>query len=136
MVLAGAESANSIVQLSADRISVSGDIYLDGIYKCGTGGSKLITIDTVTIDNISIPANGSATDESVSAAKSNYTPIGVVGYVIANATSSGTGGGNCALTQARIVNSNAVFSIKNVSSSAAKVRVIANILYIASIQGV
>lgn len=136
MVLAGAESANSIVQLSADRISASGDIYLDGIYKCGTGGVKLITIDTVTIDNISIPANGSATDESVSAAKSNYTPIGVVGYVIANATSSGTGGGNCALTQARIVNSDAVFSIKNVSSSAAKVRVIANILYIASIQGV
>ena len=133
---AGSDSSVSSVGINADEIRVNGDLYLEGVYKCGTGGNKILTIDTVTVDNISISANGSATDQSVSATKSSYTPIGVVGYVIANATSSGTGGGNCVLTQARIVNSNAVFSIKNVSSSAVKVRVIANILYISSTQGV
>ena len=135
ITLSSSAGGISKIEATADTFRINSDVDMNGVIK--SGNNKILTIDTVTIDNIIVSAGTAVTDQSVSATKIGYTPIGVIGFLIANATSSGSNSTICELFQCRLVNGSFTCSIRNISSSLnAKVRVIANILYIASTQGV
>ena len=87
----------------------------------------LIVVEKV-VDNISV--NGNAyTDGSISATESGKTCIGVVGYSITNATSSGSNGGNCAMAHAYLDGDTLRVRVRNTASAAAKVKVTLKVLY-------
>lgn len=93
-----------------------------------------LSVSTVTADNISIAAAGSAgnyqyTDGSVSCARSGYTPLGIVGFQINNATSSGTGSPAPFLAISDISGTTLSYRLTNYRTAAIKVKVIFSVLY-------
>ena len=66
-----------------------------------------------------------------------YTPIGVVGYSIINASSSGTRYTYCTVTRCRLSGDSVKATIVNRSTAgAAKVLLTVDVLYIAGFQGI
>lgn len=89
--------------------------------------------EVVSLDNITINANSSKTDISISAAKSGYTPIAVGGWSIDNASSSGANCHYCVPYRIRLNGTNVVASIKcNTSSNAAKIRLYVYVTYVSN----
>lgn len=86
------------------------------------------TVSEVSVDNISIEGGGSY-EGSVSAAKSGYQPLGVVGVIISNATSSGTGYGFSNLVRFYLSNGNVTFRVLNPRENAIKIKIAAKVLY-------
>ena len=109
-----------------------------------SGGEKLITVHYVQEDNISVPAATSSSmgvnsSISIPATISGraYTPIGVVGYSIINASSSGTRYTYCTVTRCRLSDDSVKATIVNRSTAgAAKVLLTVDVLYIAGFQGI
>lgn len=98
----------------------------DGIYY---NPEPQLTVDTVSLDNQTISGN-SYDNFSIATTKSGYTAIGVVGWEIQNATSSGTNATNCTLYRYyKSSAGNATFYVKNNGSSSAKIRMVAYVLY-------
>ena len=85
-------------------------------------------IETKNWDNISVSSQ-SYSESTVSISKTGYTPIGLVGWEIANASSSGTNRTKCFLFRYYISGNTLYYSIGNYSTSSAKVRLYAQILY-------
>lgn len=93
-------------------------------------GDPMLTTDWVDQDNISIAASGATTGVSIDASKSGYMPIGVIGYRLVNASTSGTGSSYGCVYRLQIDSTNVVGSIRNISSNAIKLRIYAQVLYL------
>ena len=96
-----------------------------------------LLVDTITRDNLTIGTSGTAAwgnytfDSSHGdITKEGYTPIAVVGFRVANATSSGTNASFIMCYGATLTSAtDAVISIRNVGSSSAKVKLSIDVLY-------
>lgn len=104
----------------------------------GTSTKKLLARSTVSKDNQTIAGSGTKYGTiTIDASKSGYTPIGVLGYDISNASSSGANSSYISVYEARISGSNVSISVRNNhSSAAAKIKVAATVLYTPSTQGI
>lgn len=91
-------------------------------------------VESVTKDNMSMAGDSfdywSFNANTVPITKTGYTPVGVVGFRIANATSSGVNGTRCMCYGAYLVSSTeARVYIRNLSSATAKFQITLYILY-------
>ena len=104
----------------------------------GSSSKKLLARSTVSKDNQTIAGSGTKYGTiTIDASKSGYTPIGVLGYDISNASSSGANSSYISVYEARISGSNVSISVRNNhSSAAAKIKVAATVLYTPSTQGI
>lgn len=102
----------------------------------GTATVPMFWYATKTKTNVSINANSVATSQTCDITLNNYTPIGVVGMRILNSSSGGANAQNCNVYIYLIVNNasedHITFSIKNFTSTAAKVDVEFRVFYIAT----
>ena len=88
-----------------------------------------LVVDTAVDDNITISANG-ASNRTFNCAKTGYTALGVVGFAVANASSSGSNASyavvrGCFLASATTV----TIYIRNDYNAEAKVKSTAYVLY-------
>ena len=111
--------------ITAGRV-FSGNSATTGDYRA------MFTIGTAQVDNISISANNVSGAKTANATKTGYTPVGVVGYEIGNASTSGTNAAPCFPYIMKIDGNNVSFNIRNSSSSASKIKIVFHILYIAT----
>lgn len=92
---------------------------------------SLFAYENKVLDNVSVAANTSV-DSSISVTKSGYTPVGIMGVLIRNATSSGAQWGNVSVVQSYIAGGSAGIRLFNKGTNAAKVKITATIFYIAN----
>lgn len=91
-------------------------------------GAIVVELKTV-VDNLSIATN-TFNENSYSVAKEGYTPIGVLGFNIGNASSSGSGRTSAVFTKLYVSNGNLTACVKNVSTTTAiKIKLNAYIIY-------
>lgn len=93
--------------------------------------SKLFVTDSATEDNINISANDASGTIMIDISKTDYTPFALRGLRINNATTNGTNASSCSAYSFRIDGDYLICAIKNNSANAAKIKVIAHIMYIA-----
>lgn len=111
--------------ITAGRV-FSGNSATTGDYRA------MFAVGTAQADNISISANNVSGAKTANATKTGYTPVGVVGYEIGNASTSGTNAAPCFPYIMKIDGNNVSFNIRNSSSSASKIKIVFHILYIAT----
>ena len=104
---------------------------LDLENELNTNKSNLIKVVPVTVDNISVSANGAATATGTFS-ESGYSPLGIVGVYTENASSGGAYSTLCLLYSYRISGTNVHTYFRNTSSSNAKIKVTAYVLCIKS----
>lgn len=92
------------------------------------GGSELLVEEKTLADNITVSST-STTDQSVSIAKSGYTPLGVIGFSVVNASSSGTASNNAATAFCYLDGSTCKMRVRNVGTATMKVKLGVQILY-------
>lgn len=103
-----------------------------GIYDLNeTIFSDLITTSEKTVDNISVAANSSVT-ATVDMTLDGFVCLGVIGVYINNASSGGSNSGNVDLRGFYKWSGNVQIYLRNVTTSAAKVKVQVRLLYIKS----
>ena len=85
--------------------------------------------ENTTKDNFSIPNGSSAASGTVSVAKTGYTPIGIVGMSIANASSSGKSWSTVYCCRWYLSGTTVYFSFGNYNSITAKIKIIFQVLY-------
>lgn len=91
-------------------------------------GAIVVELKTVA-DNLSIGTN-TFNENSYSVAKVGYTPIGVLGFNVGNASNSGSGRTSAVFTKLYVSNGNLTACVKNVSTtSAIKVKLNVYIIY-------
>lgn len=86
-----------------------------------------------SIDNVTVVTNSSpVVTVTLSAELEGYTPIGIVGFSIVNASGTGGGGSSFCFPYMLFLNSNdeAELHIRNVGQNTAKVLVKLDVLYI------
>ena len=93
--------------------------------------SGLLAEEVVLADNKSITGNNYGNGNK-SVSKTGYTPIGIVGMHLENATSGGTLNTYCMLHSFYLSGTTAYWIVRNTNSGAAKIKVTATILYIKS----
>jgi len=137
--------------LSQSGIITAGDIALlqyDGTYwevitvnrrnvlKVGSSGDILqnrglyVGTQEFSSDNISITQTGTDSAHTIDVSKTGCTPISISGFKIENATSSGSGGGLCSMNQMYISGNTLNFRLLNRGTSAVKVKVTFDVLYV------
>lgn len=132
-VLGDKADASSVPTKTSDLTNDSG-FTGNPTVKIGTGsetstGGFYIRRAVSVKDNISVTANN-YTDNTTSVSASGYTLMGVLGFYVANASSSGSGGMNAIVNQCYVSAANSVtYRIANKSSSAIKVRIYMDLLY-------
>ena len=97
----------------------------DGIYY---NPEPQLLVESVVLDNNTL-SGGGFDSFSVTATKSGYTPIGVVGWRVDNASSSGGQGSYCFLYRCYLASNAVQFFCRNTSSNQAKVKFTAYVLY-------
>ena len=116
-------------------IRIGSNVDLDGYirtYASLGGGSstyvKLITIDSVssTSETFSTTTNG-----TISASKTGYTPIGIIGW-----NANGTNMSHITIPELYISGTDVVYYMRNNASSDATISLVVHVLYIATTQGV
>ena len=83
---------------------------------------------STTKDNFSI-ANGSTASGTVSVAKTGYTPIGIVGMDVSNASSSGASWSTTYCYIWYLSGTTVNFSFRNYNSITAKIKIVFSVLY-------
>lgn len=91
--------------------------------------SNTLLVEAKSNDNISISA-GVTSDIQISCSKTGYTPIGVVGYRIANASNNGANCTYCFPFYVRLVSDTAHIYCRNTYTDTAKVEGIVDVLYV------
>ena len=118
----------------------NGDVTVSGDIEDGSGNvlsnkleasSLVVDTDISIADNISV-SNGQVSDGNTSIAKTGYTPLGVVGYRVVNASSGGANGNYGVISHAYITGDTAYYRVRNTGSATMKVRIYFNILYVKS----
>ena len=88
------------------------------------------TVVALARDNVAIPKDGYFEWQTANIPMTGYTPMGVVGTNIRDASQSGTGRTWCAFSTARVKNTQLDFLIRNHSSvNAARIRYEIDVLY-------
>ena len=97
----------------------------------GTTPSPIpFVIDYVELDNQTVNAQGDV-NGTFSAAKTGYTAVGIVGAMLANASSGGTQNSRCSFNRFFIDDSqNVSYRVINYYTSAAKVKMGFYVLYV------
>lgn len=118
------------------RDKLAGNFQLNGRLLSKNGSTSIATFahEAKYQDNISIPANGTAT-ATINIAKSGYTPVGASGVRINNASSSGANASNCFVYSWYFnkTNNTCIVGIKNSSDlTVAMVRAQIEVEYIAT----
>lgn len=88
-----------------------------------------LIVDSVDQDNYSVPGNDQATPY-ISVAKEGYTPIGVVGVYLANASSGGARVSFVNICSFSIIESNFRITLRCTNSAAAKILIRVHVLYV------
>lgn len=119
--------------LNSESAEFGGNIVGGGDITDGNGHKlskkqNTLLVAAVNSDNQSF-AKSSTTEKTVSCARSGYTPIGIVGFDLDNASSSGANVASCVILACRINGSNILWQIRNNATSAAKIMLKANVLY-------
>ena len=97
------------------------------------GGNKLIKVATCSKDNISIAKSSTASGTITPTAYTGYTPIGVIGYDMNTASSSGAYLANCVPIAISFSGGTVSYQVRNNNSSnTAKIKIIARVLYVRS----
>ena len=123
---AGVTSSGTISTTST--ISATGNINTTGSFTMS--GSKLLKVVATTKDNVSIAKATTGNGTFTVSTQSGYTPVGIVGFDMSNASSSGTGVNNCVPLQYELNGSTVSWQIRNNhSSSAVKIQMQVFILY-------
>lgn len=86
-------------------------------------------VQTVEVDNVSVAANNIGW-QNIDATLTGYTPVGVVGYEVSNASSSGVGSSFAFVYCCRMNGTDVQIGWRNTNSSASKVKVTVWVLYI------
>ena len=116
---------------NAFTVGWDGEVDASAGYKIG--GSKLIKVATCSKDNISISKASTASGDITPTAYTGYTPIGVIGYDLNSASSSGVNLSSCVPLAIYFSSGTVSYQIRNNnSSSAAKIKIIARVLYVRS----
>lgn len=90
----------------------------------------ILTVDQVSADNISVSANSATSTTAITATKAGYTPIGVVGWFITSASSSGTNANQVVPNLLRVTSATQVsYVLRNVATGTAKVKLTVYVLY-------
>ena len=114
-------------QTAVLSISNSGAVNASGQYQ--VHGRPYISTELKSWDNVTI-AKGAFSQFSYSVEKAGYTPIGVAGFDIDSASSSGAQVNNVWFGACRLSGNNVIFQLRNHNdSTAAKVKLWAAILY-------
>ena len=143
MVGTGESSSAQANGLGVDR---SGNVYaLGSMYSGDRAGtySKMFVTDAVTYDGtetspgtyagVSIAAGGNSGSLSIPISKTGYTPVAVRGLQLNNSSASGgAGAANCCPYAWVLGSSSMSIAVHNHGSSAAKIKIIVTILYIAN----
>lgn len=90
--------------------------------------NKLLVRAIQVADGLSINANG-WNGGYYDVAYSGYTPLGILGVHIQNATTDGANSSVCFLFEWRLINNEAVVYLRNTAASAAKVKLVVDVLY-------
>lgn len=99
------------------------DVFLNSI------NTKNLTMVYTQNKSVGSIAAGSRSEGTIAiTSRTNYTPIGIVGYEL-----SGTGAGSCFMAKLRVVGTNVEYYIRNTGTSAASVSLTVDILYKATI---
>lgn len=93
-----------------------------------TGREDPFFVKMVSLDNQSVAANGNPTI-TYSCEESGYRPIGVVGFDIDNASSSGANASYIFIFACRISGTTITWQVRNTASSAAKIKLNTYVLY-------
>lgn len=93
-----------------------------------TGREDPFFVKMVSLDNQSVAANGNPTI-TYSCEESGYRPIGVVGFDIDNASSSGANASYIFIFACRISGTTITWQVRNTGSSAAKIKLNTYVLY-------
>ena len=98
----------------------------DGIYY---NPEPQLLVGTVSVDNKTVSGNGYQSF-GLTATKTGYTPLGLVGWAIENASSSGGQGSFCFMYRYYINSSGIVQAfVRNTSSNDANIKITAYVLY-------
>lgn len=122
---------------NAFMVTKLGNTIMSGRFFSGTSANTgtyraMFTTDDFYSDNISISATNVSGEKTLSVAKTGYTPIGIGGYEIGNASSSGTNAAPCFPYEMKIDGNNIKFNIRNTSGSASKIKITFYVYYIAT----
>lgn len=115
---------------SSGGVGIVGTLYA-GQSVPSANKSKLFVTGDATEDNINISANDVSGTIMIDISKTDYTPFALRGLRINNATTNGTNASSCSAYSFRIDGDYLICAIKNNSANAAKIKVIAHIMYIA-----
>ena len=115
---------------SSGGVGIVGTLYA-GQSVPSANKSKLFVTGNATEDNIDISANDASGTIMIDISKTDYTPFALRGLRINNATTNGTNAASCSVYSFRIDGDYLICAIKNNSANAAKIKVIAHIMYIA-----
>lgn len=132
--LSGATQISGSTTISGGNLTVSNGLVNIANYYAA-GGYKILTTGTCVFDNLSISSENN-TSGNVSCARAGYTPIGVIGYDISNASSSGGYMSHCVMIAVKISGSTVYYQIRNNASKTAKIKCTFWVLYVANAQGV
>ena len=126
-------NADGNLNLYGDGIALNSNTTITANQTITVGGNPmgLVAEDKLLTDNATISGN-SYGNNSASVSKTGYTPIGIVGMHLQNATSSGTNNTQCAVHSFYLSGTTAYWIVRNTSSASAKIKVTATILYVKS----
>lgn len=121
------------IEIVPSGISISGktiELWSSGAIK--KNGNSYITTRVKEFDNKTISANDNQIFNNLDVSLTGYTPIGIVGFDLSNASSNPANLTKCNVIACKISGSNAYFQIVNTASSQAKIKIAATVLYLAN----
>lgn len=125
-----AEDANGDISVTRN-ISAGGDVEAAGAIRAGGHPSGLIAEEVLLADNITISGQTYG-NGSKSVSKTGFTPIGIVGMHLQNASTGGQNNTTCAMHSWYLSGNTAYWIVRGTSTATAKIKVTATVLYVKS----
>lgn len=117
---------------NALTVDWNGNVDIASGAKYKINGRPYITTKVKEFDNKTISANDNQIFNNLDVSLTGYTPIGIVGFDLSNASSNPANLTKCNVIACKISGSNAYFQIVNTASSQAKIKIAATVLYLAN----
>lgn len=95
----------------------------------GTPEKTSVSVFPVTVDDQTASAS-TYTLFTIDVSRAGFTPVGIVGYLFENATTSGTNRSYVCPFEMHIDGTNAIVGVRNYASTAAKVAITLDVLYV------
>ena len=126
----------SVTSIAAELAALAGDISsesstLSGQIATNTAALARISVQAVEVDDQTVGASTyTSTPITLDASRTGYTPIGIVGYNISNATNGGARCSFISVYQMDLTGTTVTVNLRNHNSGAAKIKVTVYVLYI------